>query len=120
MESGAPAALGPHESLILLNAGYLAERICLKAAIGGDTEPTGPSRQNSIALVVEMTTRHTWQQNPTRSTLMLFEQFVVPHLTVERSGPAENLGLHGLFKHILQLLYIGCQRCSRELGLVDK
>ena len=38
-----------------------------------------------------------------------FRQFVLPHLTVGRRGPAPKLSLHALFNYILKLLYLGCQ-----------
>lgn len=56
-----------------------------------------------------MTTRQTWQWIPTKLTEAQFEQFVLPHLTVGRRGPAPKLPFHRIFNYILQLLYIGCQ-----------
>ena len=38
-----------------------------------------------------------------------FRQFVLPHLTVGRRGPAPKLTLLAIFNYILQLLYLGCQ-----------
>ncbi|MFL9902079.1 transposase [Paraburkholderia fungorum] len=38
-----------------------------------------------------------------------FEQFVLPHLSRGRRGPAPTLALHKIFNYILQLLYMGCQ-----------
>ncbi|WP_232455453.1 transposase [Burkholderia ubonensis] len=38
-----------------------------------------------------------------------FEEFVLPHLTVGKRGPAPKLGLYRLFGYVLQLLYMGCQ-----------
>ena len=56
-----------------------------------------------------MTTRQKWQGIPTHFSEKQFEQFVLPHLTVGRRGPAPKLPLHRIFNYILQLLYIGCQ-----------
>ena len=38
-----------------------------------------------------------------------FRQFVLPHLTVGRRGPAPKLTLLAIFNYILRLLYLGCQ-----------
>ena len=38
-----------------------------------------------------------------------FEEFILPHLTVGRRGPAPKLSLHAVFNYILKLLYLGCQ-----------
>src|SRR6202453_2182770 len=46
---------------------------------------------------------------PTQLGLALFEQFVLPHLSVGSRGPAPKLGLFKLFNYVLQLLYLGCQ-----------
>ena len=46
---------------------------------------------------------------PTELNLERFQQFVLPHLTVGRRGPAPKLSLHALFNYILKLLYLGCQ-----------
>ena len=46
---------------------------------------------------------------PTELSLEQFRQFVLPHLTVGRRGPAPKLSLHALFSYILKLLYLGCQ-----------
>jgi transposase len=46
---------------------------------------------------------------PTQLGLRLFEQFVLPHLSTGRRGPAPKLGLFKIFNYILQLLYLGCQ-----------
>ena len=37
------------------------------------------------------------------------EQFVLPHLSIGRRGPAPKLSLHKIFNYILLLLYLGCQ-----------
>ena len=46
---------------------------------------------------------------PTELSLEQFRQFVLPHLTVGRRGPAPKLSLHAVFNYILKLLYLGCQ-----------
>lgn len=46
---------------------------------------------------------------PTQLGLAQFEQFVLPHLSIGRRGPAPKLGLHKIFNYILRLLYLGCQ-----------
>src|SRR5215469_8808734 len=46
---------------------------------------------------------------PTELSLRQFRQFVLPHLTVGRRGPAPKLSLHTLFNYILKVLYLGCQ-----------
>ena len=42
---------------------------------------------------------------PTQLGLAQFEQFVLPHLSVGRRGPAPKLGFHKIFNYILRLLY---------------
>ncbi|SAL04276.1 Transposase DDE domain protein [Caballeronia arationis] len=49
------------------------------------------------------------QAIPTKLSVEQFEQFVLPHLSRGRRGPAPTLGLHKIFNYILQLLYMGCQ-----------
>jgi len=46
---------------------------------------------------------------PTQLGLAQFEQFVLPHLSIGRRGPAPKLGLHKIFNYILLLLDLGCQ-----------
>ena len=46
---------------------------------------------------------------PTELSPEQFRQFVLPHLTVGRRGPAPKLSLHTLFNYILKVLYLGCQ-----------
>ena len=46
---------------------------------------------------------------PTRLSCEQFRQFVLPHLTVGRRGPAPKLTLLAIFNCILRLLYLGCQ-----------
>ena len=45
---------------------------------------------------------------PTQLGLAQFEQFVLPHLSIGRRGPAPKLSLHKIFNYILRLLYLGC------------
>src|ERR1700752_2870208 len=40
---------------------------------------------------------------PTQLGLAQFEQFVFPHLSIGRRGPAPKLGLHKIFNYILRL-----------------
>lgn len=56
-----------------------------------------------------MATTKAYQGIPTNLDKVQFDQFVLPHLTVGRRGPASKLPLHVIFNYILQLLYIGCQ-----------
>jgi transposase len=49
------------------------------------------------------------QAIPTQLGLALFEQFVLPHLSIGRRGPALKLSLFKIFNYILQQLYLGCQ-----------
>jgi transposase len=49
------------------------------------------------------------QAIPTKLSVEQFEQFVLPHLSRGRRGPAPTLALHKIFNYILQLLYMGCQ-----------
>ena len=46
---------------------------------------------------------------PTQMGVRLFEQFVLPHLSIGSRGPAPKLGLLKIFNYILRLLYLGCQ-----------
>ena len=46
---------------------------------------------------------------PTQLGVGLFEQFVLPHLSIGSRGPALTLSLFKIFNYILQLLYLGCQ-----------
>src|ERR1700674_3706996 len=48
------------------------------------------------------------QAIPTNLSREQFEQFVLPHLSRGRRGPAPTLALHTIFNYILQLLYTGC------------
>ena len=49
------------------------------------------------------------QAIPTQLGLALFEQFVLPHLSIGSRGPALKLSLFKIFSYILQQLYLGCQ-----------
>ena len=46
---------------------------------------------------------------PTELNLERFQEFVLPHLTTGRRGPASKLSLHALFNYILKQFYLGCQ-----------
>jgi transposase len=50
-----------------------------------------------------------WQWIPTKLSYEQFEQFVLPHLSTGRRGPAPKLSLHAIFNYILHFLYLGCQ-----------
>ena len=50
-----------------------------------------------------------WQAIPTQLDVLQFEEFVLPHLSVGRRGPAPKLSLHTIFNYVLRLLYLGCQ-----------
>src|SRR6202140_1628678 len=56
-----------------------------------------------------MAKRQPWQGIPTNLSVAQFEQFVLPHLSKDRRGPATKLGWHTIFNYILHLLYLGCQ-----------
>ena len=49
------------------------------------------------------------QAIPTQVDRRLFEQFVLPHLSIGSRGPALKLSLFKIFNYILQQLYLGCQ-----------
>ena len=55
------------------------------------------------------------QAIPTQSDRGLFEQLVLPHLSVGSRRPAPKLGLFKIFNYILRLLYR--KRCSAALIL---
>jgi transposase len=46
---------------------------------------------------------------PTKLSKAQFEQFILPHLSKGRRGPATTLSFHAIFNYILHLLYLGCQ-----------
>jgi hypothetical protein len=48
------------------------------------------------------------QAIPTHLGFGLFEQFVLPHLSIGSRGPASKLDLFKIFNYILQQLYLGC------------
>jgi transposase len=56
-----------------------------------------------------MTGNPCWQAIPTELSEAQFEEFVLPHLSRGRRGPAPTLSLHKIFDYILQILYMGCQ-----------
>ena len=49
------------------------------------------------------------QAIPTQVDRRLFEQFVLPHLSIGSRGPALKLSLFKIFNYVLQQLYLGCQ-----------
>src|SRR6202790_677901 len=57
---------------------------------------------------------------PTKLSIEQFEQFVLPHLSTGRRGPAPTLGLHKIFNYILQLLYMGCQWKALPIEKTDE
>jgi transposase len=65
--------------------------------------------QAPLSLGVKMAKSMQSRGIPTELSLEQFRQFVLPHLTVGRRGPAPKLSLHALFNYILKLLYLGCQ-----------
>jgi transposase len=56
-----------------------------------------------------MAKRQPRQGIPTNLSVAQFEQFVLPHMSKGRRGPATKLGWHTIFNYILRLLYLGCQ-----------
>jgi hypothetical protein len=60
-----------------------------------------------------------WREIPTELSLEQFDEFILPHLTAGRRGPAPKLSLHALFNYILKLLYLGCQWMPME-GTADR
>src|ERR1019366_7472708 len=66
-------------------------------------------RLKSHFLGAEMAESQQQQGIPTRLSCEQFRQFVLPHLTVGRRGPAPKLTLLAIFNYILRLLYLGCQ-----------
>jgi transposase len=56
-----------------------------------------------------MAKRQPPQWIPTKLGAAQFEQFVLPHPSNGRRGPATKLSLHAIFNYILRLLYLGCQ-----------
>ena len=56
-----------------------------------------------------MAKRQPRQGIPTNLSVAQFEQFVLPHLSKGRRGPATKLNWHAIFNYILRLLYLGCQ-----------
>jgi hypothetical protein len=65
--------------------------------------------QAPLSLGVKMAKSAQSRSIPTELSLEQFRQFVLPHLTVGRRGPAPKLSLHARFNYILKLLYLGCQ-----------
>ncbi|MBC8752186.1 MULTISPECIES: transposase [Paraburkholderia] len=56
-----------------------------------------------------MAESQSWQEIPTKLSVEKFEQFVWPHLSKGRRGPARKLSAHAIFNYILKALYLGCQ-----------
>lgn len=56
-----------------------------------------------------MAGRQGGQGIPTQVSREQFEEFVLPHLSVGRRGPAAKLSLHKIFNYVLKFLYLGCQ-----------
>ena len=46
---------------------------------------------------------------PVSLTVKQFEEFVLPHLTVGKRGPAPKMSLFKSFGYVIKLLYMGCQ-----------
>ena len=63
-----------------------------------------------------MTGNPCWQAIPTKLSEAQFEEFVLPHLSRGRRGPAPTLSLHKIFNYILQILYMGCQPFSTTIS----
>ena len=49
------------------------------------------------------------QAIPTQLDCGLFEQFILPHLSIGSRGPALKLSLFKIFNYVLQQLHMGCQ-----------
>lgn len=56
-----------------------------------------------------MAGRQGGQGIPTQVSREQFEEFVLPHLSVGRRGPAAKLSLYKIFNYVLKFLYLGCQ-----------
>jgi transposase len=63
-----------------------------------------------------MARSQSWQEIPTRLSVEEFEQFVWPHLSKGRRGPARKLSAHTIFNYILKALYLGCQWKELPIG----
>ena len=57
-----------------------------------------------------------WQTIPTQLELPEFEQFILPHLSAGRRGPAPKLSLHKIFNYVLKHVYLGCQWKELPIG----
>jgi hypothetical protein len=53
-------------------------------------------------------------------SLKQFEQFVLPHLSRGRRGPAPTLALHTIFNYTLPLLYTSCQWKALQIKMNAK
>jgi transposase len=67
-----------------------------------------------------MTGNPCWQAIPTKLSEAQFEEFVLPHLSRGRRGPAPTLSLHKIFNYILKALYMGCQWMMLPIESNDK
>jgi len=63
-----------------------------------------------------MAQSQSWREIPTRLSVEEFEQFVWPHLSKGRRGPARNLSAHTIFNYSLKALYLGCQWKELPIG----
>jgi hypothetical protein len=87
---------------------FFSAGIWLRATAGKGFRRYERTGQNPVALVLEMAKRQPQQGIPTNLSVAQFEQFVLPHLSKGRRGPATKLGWHTIFNYILRLLYLGC------------
>src|ERR1700692_4440080 len=63
----------------------------------------------AVALVLDMAQSQPRQGIPTKLSKAQFEQFILPHLSKGRRGPATTLSFYAIFNYILCVLYLGCQ-----------
>jgi hypothetical protein len=75
-----------------LVAGFFGAGICLQTATGKGFRRYERTGWNPVALVLEMAKRQPRQGIPTNLSVAQFEQFVLPHLSKGRRGPATKLG----------------------------
>src|SRR5216684_4854665 len=66
-----------------------------------------------------MTGNPCWQAIPTKLSEAQFEEFVLPHLSRGRRGPAPTLSLHKIFNYILckYCTWAANGRCCRSKGM---
>jgi hypothetical protein len=53
---------------------------------------------------------------PVSLTVKQFEEFVLPHLTIGKRGPAPKMSLFQSFSYVMKLLYMGCQWKELPIG----